>query len=320
MRADPPPIDPAILEQAAQWFALLRSESATKADRRRWQAWLSACPAHRTAWARVEAFTRRLEGLPAHAVSAALGTADRGRRRALKTLAFLCTAGVAGWGAWRGTPWREWMADHRTGVGGTRSVILADGTRLWLNTASALDVEFTSPLRRLLLQAGEVLIETASDPRVPSRPFVVDCADGRVRALGTRFSLHQQDDHSRAAVFEGAIEIQPAAPAAARRTLNAGQETRFTRQSIDAPQPANQDRTAWTRGMLLADDLPLGEFVAELARYRHGYLGCAPEVEDLRLVGAFPLGDTDRVLAALERTLPVRVRALTPWWVSIEPR
>jgi len=180
-----------------------------------------------------------------------------------------------------------------------REVILADGTRLWLNTASAVDVEFTAKLRRLSLQAGEVLIETASDPAVPPRPFVVDSAQGRVRALGTRFSLHQQDDHSRAAVFEGAIEIQPATPGAAGRTLNAGQETRYTRATIAVPRPANADRSAWTRGMLLADNLPLGEFVAELARYRHGHLHCAPEVAKLRIVGAFPLADTDRVPAAL---------------------
>jgi len=314
------PLDTAIRTQAAEWFALLRSGSVTEADRCRWQAWLAACPEHRAAWTRVEALTRKFEGLPVQAANAVLGTADLGRRRALKTLALLCSAGVTGWGAWRGAPWREWIADHRIGVGSTREVLLADGTRLWLNTASAVDVEFTAKLRRLSLQAGEVLIETASDPAVPPRPFVVDSAQGRVRALGTRFSLHQQDDHSRAAVFEGAIEIQPATPGAAGRTLNAGQETRYTRATIAVPRPANADRSAWTRGMLLADNLPLGEFVAELARYRHGHLHCAPEVAKLRIVGAFPLADTDRVLAALEHTLPVRVSTLTPWWVSIEPR
>lgn len=43
----------------------------------------------------------------------------------------------------------------------------------------------------------------------------------------------------------------------------------------------------------------------------------------LRLLGAFPLHDTDRVLAALaalEATLPVRVQYLAPWWVRVVPR
>ncbi len=184
-----------------------------------------------------------------------------------------------------------------------------------------MDVEFDAGLRRIQLHAGEALVDTASDRAVvPSGPFVVDSAQGRVRALGTRFSLRLSEADSRVAVYRGAIEIQPAAPSAARRTLHAGQETRFTRQTIAAPKPANDDRSAWTRGMLLADNLRLGDFVAELARYRHGYLGCAPEVASLRIVGAFPLADTDRVLASLERALPVRVSTLGPWWVSIEPR
>ena len=269
-------------------------------------------------WAQVEALTRRLDALPAEAATAALGAADLGRRRALKTLALLCGAGVAGWGTWRSGAWREWAADYHTGVGGTQDITLADGTRLWLNSASAVDADFRPGLRRLRLIAGEVLIETAADSALPARPFVVDSAQGRVRALGTRFSLQQRDRDSRVAVFAGGIEIRPAAAHVAGRTLNAGQETRFTRHTIAAPRAANEDGTAWTRGLLLADNMRLGDFVAELARYRRGYLGCAPEVASLRIVGAFPLTDTDRVLASLERALPVRVSTLGPWWVTIE--
>ncbi len=319
MPVDPPaPIDAAILAEAAEWFALLGSESATDADRRRWDVWLSARPEHRAAWARVEAFTRKFERLPARAASAALGAVHPGRRRALKTLAMLCGVGVAGFGAWRAAPWREWLALYQTGVGSTRHVTLPDGTRVWLNTGSALDVAFDADLRRIQLHAGEALIETASDRAVPSRPFVVDSAEGRVRALGTRFCVRRSEVDSKVAVYRGAIEIQPAAPGAARQTVNAGQETRFTRHTIAAPQAANEEGTAWTRGLLLADNMRLGDFVAELARYRHGVLRCAPEVANLRIVGAFPLADTDRVLRALERALPVRVSTLGPWWVTIE--
>ncbi len=310
------PIDAAILAQAAEWFALLGSESASEADRRAWEGWLAACPEHRAAWARVEAVTRKLDRLPARAASAALGAVDPGRRRALKTLAMLCGVGIAGFGAWRAAPWREWLALHQTGVGTTRKLILPDSTRVWLNTGSALDVAFAADLRCIRLHAGEALIETAPDRAVSARPFVVDSAECRVRALGTRFCVRRSEWGSQVAVYRGAIEIQPAA--AARRTLHAGQETRFTRDTIAAPQPANEEATAWTRGLLLADNMRLGDFVAELARYRRGYLGCAPEVAELRIVGAFPLADTDRVLAALERALPVRVATLGPFWVSIE--
>ena len=72
--------------------------------------------------------------------------------------------------------------------------------------------------------------------------------------------------------------------------------------------------------MLVADDMRLGDFLAELSRYRSGHLGWDPAVAELRLVGAFPLGDTDRILASLEESLPLRVRRTLSWWVSVEPR
>lgn len=71
--------------------------------------------------------------------------------------------------------------------------------------------------------------------------------------------------------------------------------------------------------MLLADNQRLEDFLTELSRYRHGYLGCDPRIADLRVVGAFPLADTERVLDALAATLPVRIERRMAWWVSLEP-
>ena len=77
---------------------------------------------------------------------------------------------------------------------------------------------------------------------------------------------------------------------------------------------------AWTRGMLVVDNVRLGDLVEELGRYRNGYLGVAPEVSDLRITGSFPLHDTDLALQSLLPTLPVQVQQRTPWWVTIVAR
>ncbi|MNZ72338.1 fec operon regulator FecR [compost metagenome] len=77
---------------------------------------------------------------------------------------------------------------------------------------------------------------------------------------------------------------------------------------------------AWTRGMLVVDNVRLADLVDELSRYRSGYLGVAPEVANLRITGSFPLNDTDLALTSLLPTLPVQLEQNTPWWVTVVAR
>ena len=61
----------------------------------------------------------------------------------------------------------------------------------------------------------------------------------------------------------------------------------------------------------------LDELVAELARYRHGHLGVAPEAAGLRVMGTYPLDDPDRTLQLLARALSLRVERKLPWWTTL---
>lgn len=322
--------DFAVLQAAAQWFAVLRSGGPSAQERQHWQAWLDASPAHREAWRRVEAIDARFQAMPSQpaARQALLQPSPRGLRRRQVAKAALALAGVAvGSQAVLRLPgtrgyWAALGAQHRTGVGETRRTLLADGSGLWLNTASAADVEHSPGLRRIVLRTGEILVQSAPDGQHPEapRPLVVDVPQARLRALGTRFSVRLHDDGTaELAVYEGAVRVEPAA-GGAETTVRAGWQVRIGEEgAAGTPLAAEEKRAAWSRGMLVADGMRLDDFVRELARYRHGYLGCAPEVAHLRLVGVYPLADTDRVLAALQASLPVSVQRTLPWWVSVGP-
>jgi len=71
--------------------------------------------------------------------------------------------------------------------------------------------------------------------------------------------------------------------------------------------------------VLAADNMRLDAFLAELGRYRKGWLRCDPQVAALRISGAFQLADTDAVLANLAHLLPVQISARTPYWVTVLP-
>ncbi len=315
------------MEQAAQWFALLRSGEASAAERQQWQQWFERAAEHREAWSYVERIGRRFSPLQSSpdrdAAVTAFGQAaarPRARRQLLLGLAgALGTAGL-GWTAWRQTPLplvaSTWGADHRAGLGETRHIALQDGTQVWLKALSAFDADYGATLRRLRLVAGELLIDTAKDPR---RPFVVDTAQGRLQALGTRFTVRGEEDGVVVAVHEGAVRIDTAASRASG-IVPAGQQARFTADALDGFVPADPAREAWTRGVLVADDTPLADVVAELRRYHFGHLAVAPEIAGLHVFGSYPIRETDRALNMLASVLPVQVRRTMPWWISLEAR
>lgn len=316
--------DASVARQASEWLVLLASGTASDADRQRWQCWLETDSAHARAWAHIEAVNRRLRGLPAGVGLAALGTSASPRRRdAAKLLSVVLFAGGAGWVTYRATPWQEWAADHRTGTGERRTLTLDDGTRIALNTGTAVDVAYGRQWRLIRLRAGEILITSGHrslpDGSMDMRPLVVETAEGRVRAVGTRFSVQQHSGSSAVSVFEGAVEITPDAARADALVLRAGQSATFGTAAVGDPSHADERSMAWTDGLIVAQDRVLSEFIAELARYRPGRLVCDEAIAHLRVSGVFRLDDTDQVLAALTDALPVRIRYRTRYWVSVVP-
>lgn len=206
----------------------------------------------------------------------------------------------------------------RSAIGQRRELSLPDGGRLVLNTDSAVDVNYTGHERLLTLRRGELLVETRPD-HAGNRPFIVATRHGRIRALGTRFIVRLDDDSSRVTVLEHAVQIAPRAPSATVRRVEAGWQSRFDADHANLPVAATPQTGAWTQGMLMAQDMRLDAFAAELARYRPGLLRVEPEVAGLRLTGAFRLDDTETVLDSLARMLPVDVLYRSRYWVTIAP-
>ncbi|ATE60684.1 FecR domain-containing protein [Thauera sinica] len=303
------------LEEAADWFASLGEAGADRRIRQRWQAWLDADPAHAQAWQAVERISGHFSPLRSQAGAArrALEVPRHGaRRRTLGVLAAVLTLG-APLAALR-LPWREWeyglstaLATHRSGRGESRAVELADGGSAWIGSDSALDVDYGPALRRLRLLRGDLLVHTAADTAVPPRPFVVDTVHGRLRALGTRFAVHTEAAHTRIDVFEGAVELSPAAAPADTRVVAAGEYALLGPRAVESQGRADLARSGLARGVLVADGLRLDELLAELGRWHPLAIGCMPDVGALRVVGTYPLQEPERVLAALEASLPVRI-------------
>ena len=315
-----PPTSARLRREAITWYVRLGSGEATDADRMAWRAWYAADEAHRQAWRPFETLGSTLSRLPVEVAGNALEIARR-RRRVLRDLGLLAISGGAGWVAWSagGTGgMTHWLADQRTAPGEQRSMHLADGSRLLLNTRTAVDIRFDAAHRLIHLLGGELLAITA--PGIDARPFIIETPHGRVQALGTRFTVRTDADATVVAVLEHAVQIRPDRASDRPLTLEAGQQTRFTQEAVDPPAALDPWLTDWTGGSLVVHDRPLGEVLLELARYRRGHLGWDPAVAGLRVSGALPLADTDKALAVIARSLPVRISTRTRYWVKVLPR
>ncbi|GGK04869.1 DUF4880 domain-containing protein [Pseudomonas matsuisoli] len=303
--------DRRVLQEAADWFALFASERHSDADHRAWKVWLDE-PAHASAWQKVERISGQMRQLQSTNATASSQTlrGRTNRRQALKTLAVVMGGGALTWQAGADRLWQHWQADAATGVGQVRQIALADGAALWLNSDSAVDLAGPDHIRFL---RGEVLAQAGTHGHLH-----LDCVAARITlSRHGRCSLRETDS--------GALWLTVFAGDAMLRTFDdrvehvaAGQTIRFDSNGISARNAADEARRAWATGILLANDRRLGDVLDDLARYRHGYLGYAPAIAEIRVVGAFPLADTDRVLDALAATLPVRIHRTLPWWVTVE--
>lgn len=319
-----PDIAPNVAIAAVEWLVTLQGDDADEATRNAWRRWVAQHPDHARAWAQIEGVNARLRGVAsplATAVARAALTPPRSasRRQAIRALMVLFVAGGAAWTVREYTPVEAWLADARSGVGERRSLVLDDGTRVQLNTDTAIDIAISATERRVTLLRGEILIETAKDRAAVSRPFIVATRYGMLRPLGTRFVVRQFDDEGWVGVLEGAVAVRSRADASFERIVAAGQQLRYTATDIDPPRPLADADTAWTDGMLVAADMRLADFLAEVGRYRSGRLRCDPAVADLRVSGTFPLADTDRILDALRTALPVRIHFMTRFWTTVLP-
>ncbi len=315
-----------IASEAVEWQLAIQAGEASEEDI---QPWLNEDELHQKAWAHIQKANQRLTILADPAARAVVLTSEgEQRRKALKALTLLFFAGGTATLAYREAPWQATLADISTAVGETRELTLENGTRLNLNTATAVNINRVSDRLMVSLIQGEIMVTTASSLGVVSDhnelPLSVKTAQGELHSLGTRFTVSQHKHHTEVAVFEGRVAAYPQGAVLSKvreikqtSIIEQGQRGTLFADRLGELLPANEIDTAWVNGMLVASSQPLGEFINTLSRYRVGYLGCDPSIASMQISGTYPLDNTDHILQLLSDTLPVKIRSISPYWVRV---
>ncbi len=195
---------------------------------------------------------------------------------------------------------------YRTAKGEVRDVTLPDGSKVTLDTDSAIQVAFVDRRRDLSLLRGRAFFAVHHDK---SRPFAVHAGGHEVIAVGTKFDVRLDPGRLRVVLVEGRVSVSAGPGDTAPIYLEAGQQL----SALDGELPvvsstAVEGAADWRDHMATFQDTPLSDVAAELNRYSSDQLVVHdPRLARLRVTGVFRTGDLARFGRTLELVYPVRV-------------
>lgn len=288
--------------EATEWFARLNKRDVPLAEMQAWKLWLDG-PGNKAAYDEVDAFWRKSEALKddpdikaavANALVRAAPPAAKPRRRGLAAaLAVGVVAAIAG-------GYALWAPKvYSTGVGEQRTIQLADGSTVVLDTDSQVAVRLTGARRDIRLGRGQALFDVAHDGR---RPFVVTAGATSVTALGTRFDVRREASGATVTLVRGSVEVRQGSAAEAPQVwrLTPGQRV-ATQASAPRPSPVDVDTaTSWASGRLVFHAVPLRAAVAEFNRYERQKIEVADgPVGDELISGVFAVSDSETFVGSV---------------------
>jgi transmembrane sensor len=299
--------------QAAAWLERRDFGDWTDRDRADLDAWLCESSAKRVAFLRADSRWKRTEMLGALRPFRVADISHSLSRTALRTFAkFGITAAAL---AILGTAAVNYFLTpgdtvYATPIGGHKTVALADGSRIELNTNTILRIGSNANRRVVSLVAGEAYFQIRHDV---AHPFIVTAGVHRVTDLGTEFLIRHDADKVKVALIEGRASIQSTdiSVRAHSRVLMPGDVVIATANSMSLTRRPAQElahELSWRRGILIFDNTTLVDAANELNRYNRRKVVIAdPAVARLTIVGTFPENDVEAVADAAREVFGLRV-------------
>lgn len=324
--AERPSIPGSVHDAAGAWLAR-RQAGADPDGEKAFLAWLDADPRHRAAYDEAARAWRDSELLAESAVgrSRKLARAPFLMRRSTHVGALsLGVAAILGVGTLamvrHAAPFdlvsSADAATYRTAVGEIRTVRLADGSTLTLDTSTLVRVRFTHDRRRLELAQGRARFGVAQD----GRPFSVAVSGGEIMARQTLFDVSVFGAEPIVSAIEGDIALQRVGRDGdvSTQSLAAGE---VSSMGADAtPRARSLADARWVSGMVALDKTPLGTAVAAINRYNHRQVQLGdPGLARLSVTGAFRARNPEQFAQAIAAMFGLAVDASHPDRLILQP-
>jgi transmembrane sensor len=285
---------------AANWLQRRHFWNWTEEDQAALDTWLAVSESHRIAYWRQRAGwdrTERLVVLRSHTLGRHDGE-PQARSQSLFSRLASAFAVVAALGIFSTYQFlRPKDAIYETAIGERRTILLADGSQVELNTGTTLRVRIgTAGERNIWLEKGEAFFQIKHDQ---SRPFIVTAENNRIVDLGTEFLVHRDGERLEVALSQGRIRLESMNGGARARSslMTPGDVAIATADAISVTKKSAENlaiELGWRRGVLIFDRTSLADAAAELNRYNRKHLVIEDSAVARRLIGGiFPTNDVE---------------------------
>ena len=307
-----------VSDQATAWFARLHADDVTAVEKEQFKNWYRESQEHAKAYDKMLLLWEQLEA-PGKRVHARLeaeqpalvhqSLPDKQPPYIRRFMATFALALVVLLSHQLPVAYQNWQSDYYTAPGKQLTVVLNDGSRLTLNTDTALAVDFSGNQRHIELLRGEAYFQVSPDK---NRPFIVSNGIVNARAVGTAFSVKKTDDDMRVIVSEGTVEVS-AGKGNAPVLVYLNQQVDFQQGRIGTVMSSDILETlAWQRGQLIFKRQPLSLVIKEVNRYRSGQIMLInPKLKERIVSGVFDTADPNAVVDGIKTTLKVRSVSLS---------
>lgn len=303
-----------LFEQAAHLWLTCHNAPKDNALREMARTWAAQSDAHTTAWQTAEkawGLTGEMAPAPASALANIIPFRPTRRQVGMATITALAACLVLAI-APTASLWLK--ADYRTGVGETRTVTLADGSRVQLDTDSAIAVDAFGDTRRVHLLKGRAFFAVAKDK---AHPFTVEAADTTVTVTGTQFDVALSPKTVDVALSEGSVNFDHKG---GQNRLTPGDRAHYGRdtQTAELSRMAVADMSAWRRGKLLIEGDRLSAIVDQIRPYQRGFIWVTDaDLAQQTVTGVFDLRDPVEALRIAVAPHGGKVTQISPWLIVV---
>ena len=308
----PNQIDLERIQQAANLMARLWSDEPSKHDQHACNKWRAADPDNEKAWQCLIQAQAHFGDAPKETIQIIARSRKMSRRHVLSLMG-LSAGGLFFAGGYIHnrsiSSHASYYKNLATATGEVRSFPLSDINKLVMNTKTTLAMPTEHQFK---LDDGEFFLDVSQ-----ATPYQIETMDGIISFNQGKLNIRRTDDITRISVFSGQSVQLLGKQMHNPLSISPGESVSFNTINTSRISSTDPNTIGWVTGKLVAQRMPLTDFIHELSRYRKGIVRVAPELRQLAVTGVFSIDNTDQILQQLQASLPINIYQLTPYWVNV---